>query len=439
MDELGIEPPPPRDEESNWVDTLLYSVLGGLIVMVLFSRMGCDPAGQMRALLERVGDGTRDDKPAKLDDPGGRSSAYVTAYNQAVQLANAQRWQEALGYAEAASRAESSGLDNASRAAAPLLRGQILTALRRHDEAVWAIEQARGYATSPQLHEALAIAQFQKQDYRQALAHARDYVDGGGPPKANIYFILGYAYDRLGETDQATQWVRRGREEFPKDENLSRLNQKYARDAVTERGMQTVQDGRFVLKFMNIPEQAQRRDETLRALQSAYSRVCDAYGFQPREALPVILYPTSGAYYQGSGAPAWSAAQYDGKIRVPLSSNDARGLDAVIAHELTHYVIHEIAGDKVPAWLDEGLAQIAEGRDESWATTTLNAASARFTLEQLTPSFTRISDATQARVAYAQALLTTRRLVDQIGSGRMRGVLDALAQGRRIEELVNLR
>lgn len=438
MDELGIEPPPPPEEESNWVDTLLYSLLGGLVVMVMLNRLGCDPVKQVTALLD-ASQKVADARPAKLEDPGGRSSAYVASYNQAVQLANAQRWQEALPHAEAASRADGSGLDNASRAAAPLLRGQILSQLRRHDEAIWAIEQARGYASSAQLHDALATAQFQKQDYRQALAHARDYIDSGGPPKSFIYFVLGYSYDRLGETDQAAQWVARGREEFPKDENLAKLNQKYSRDAASERGMSTVQDGRFVLKFVNIPDQADLREATLRALSSAYSRVCGTYGFQPREALPVILYPSSGAYYEGSGAPRWSAAQYDGKIRVPLASGAAQGVDAVIAHEMTHYVLHEIAGDRIPAWLDEGLAQISEGRDEAWAAQALQGTTTRFTLAQLSQSFTRISDPTQARVAYAQALLTTRRLVDQVGSGRVRGILDQLAQGRKIEELVDLR
>jgi hypothetical protein len=41
----------------------------------------------------------------------------------------------------------------------------------------------------------------------------------------------------------------------------------------------------------------------------------------------------------------------------------AAGRTTIFRHELTHVAVHRMSGDDVPAWLDEGLATLVEGRD----------------------------------------------------------------------------
>ncbi|MDQ6858015.1 MAG: hypothetical protein M3Z65_03365 [Chloroflexota bacterium] len=41
----------------------------------------------------------------------------------------------------------------------------------------------------------------------------------------------------------------------------------------------------------------------------------------------------------------------------------AAGPTTIFRHELTHVAVHRMSGDLVPAWLDEGLATVVEGRD----------------------------------------------------------------------------
>ena len=441
MDELGIEPPPPDDQAATWIDTALYWLLGCLVAAFAFSRSGCDPVARARALMATA---LAVERPAPrlsgaLDDKSGRGSAYAVMYNRAHDMASAQRWSEALPLADQACRLDSRGLPPEARAAAYLLRGEILGELRRYDEAIATIEQARALGTIPRLHEVLAGVYWAKQDYRQVVGAARDYTDAGGPPSVNVYVLAAMALDKLGDVAEAAQWTARGRTDFPGDPTLAKLAERFNRQAWSERGMSTREDGRFVLKFVDLAEQSDVREKALRALNRAYNSACATYAFTPRGALPVILYPTTGAYYNASGAPQWSAAGYDGKIRVPLNTTTAQGLEAVVAHEITHFVLHEIAGNHVPGWLDEGLAQIAEGRDERWAATELQRAGGTFPLSQLESSFTRITDPGQARIAYAQALVTTRRVVNRVGMGRMRGILDQLAAGRHISELVDVR
>lgn len=434
------QPPPPRTEESGgWLDTAMYAALGLLVVWMLGTRFGlwsrvqtfyaslkAAPVALPRA--PRLGKG-------REQGGTGNDAAYADAYNEAHTLAAARRWPEALTAVERACRIDTRALDPQTRAAATLLRARICSELKRWDAAIASAEQARALTPGVPVYEALTDIYFQKGDYRQAVNYGRDFLDAGGKVSPRIYYMLGASHDRLGDVEQASQWIHRGRIEFPEDEALAKLGERYDRQARSERGMATQADGRFVLKFADVREQAGLRDAALKALDRAYTRACAAYSFQPTEALPVILYASPSDYYTASGAPQWSAAQFDGKIRVPLASSTAQGIDAVVAHEMTHYVVHQIAGERVPAWLDEGLAQMAEGRDESWAQALVDRSPSAVPLAQLERSFADIRDPDQAKLAYAQALVSTRRLVDKVGMGRIRGILDQLAAGRRIDQL----
>lgn len=444
------EPPGPDREDqerATWVDHALYALLGCLLVALLISRSGFSPTARLQALLDAfqpAGGSAQARLPGPLSRTGGDHpalwDAYATAYSRAHQLAQERKFSEALPLADQACAMDTRALPADARAAGHLLRGTILSELKNFEEAVAAINQARSLTPGALIYEALAAIYFKRKDYRQAVAFGRDFLDSGGKVTPEIYSLLATSHDRLGDVEQASQWIGRGRAEFPDDATLARLGTRYDREAHSERGMATHQDARFILKFVEVREQAHVRDQCLRALERAYTSTCAAYVYQPREALPVILYPSPGAYYNASGAPQWSAAQYDGKIRVPLPPGDrsSRELEAVMAHEMTHYVIHQVAGDKVPAWLDEGLAQLAEQRDDAWAHAEL-ARGQRFALADLEKPFVRLGSTDQARLAYAQALVTTRRLVDQVGMPRMRGILDQLAAGRKLDELVDIR
>jgi hypothetical protein len=59
---------------------------------------------------------------------------------------------------------------------------------------------------------------------------------------------------------------------------------------------------------------------------------------------------------------AWSAAAYDGRIRVPLGAGleQPEELDRVVLHEFVHAVLAILGGRTVPAWVNEGLATVLE-------------------------------------------------------------------------------
>jgi hypothetical protein len=77
----------------------------------------------------------------------------------------------------------------------------------------------------------------------------------------------------------------------------------------------------------------------------------------------VSLY-TNQAFFDVTQAPAWTAALNDGKIRIPVSGMDSvtPALAHVLRHELTHSFIAQITHGRAPTWLNEGIAQLEEGR-----------------------------------------------------------------------------
>src|SRR5262245_14512724 len=84
----------------------------------------------------------------------------------------------------------------------------------------------------------------------------------------------------------------------------------------------------------------------------------------------IYLYSDQQAYAQATGAPAWSGGFVQYQRRTVYSFLGATAfLEQTLPHELAHLVFREFVGlnnDRVPRWLDEGVAQYAEvGRREA--------------------------------------------------------------------------
>jgi len=99
-------------------------------------------------------------------------------------------------------------------------------------------------------------------------------------------------------------------------------------------------------------------------------------------------------------------------------------LRRIIAHELTHAFVFELAKGRAPTWLNEGLAQFFEGDAER-----IVPPETLVPLNALHGSFLAL-DRTAARRAYAESLSATAYLVDRYGLFRVRLLLAALGTNR---------
>src|SRR5437867_863413 len=175
---------------------------------------------------------------------------------------------------------------------------------------------------------------------------------------------------------------------------------------------------------------ADARRAVLAALETARRRVVAQLGDAGPEPVSVVLYER-GQFSDVTGSHAWVNGLFDGRIRLPLGpALPARGeLARLLTHEYAHAVIHHRARGRAPRWLQEGLAQVLEGRAADPAL----AASGGLTLSGLEALVTD-PDPRWAHAGYELALFVVADLLDRGGMESMRALLARLGAGETIAD-----
>ena len=201
-----------------------------------------------------------------------------------------------------------------------------------------------------------------------------------------------------------------------------------ARDAAVDARFFTSHGAHFTVLFEGPADEALARSAVER-LEAAYFRIGTALATFPEEVVTVVLY-TQEQFRDITRSPAWAAAAYDGRIRVPVRGALRRPgeLDRVLAHELTHAFVRSIAPRGVPTWLNEGLAVFFEPGGLDAARRLLARTSDRLPHDRLAAGFDRLSTAS-ARLAYAQSAAVVERLIELAGTPAIVALLQDLARG----------
>lgn len=148
-------------------------------------------------------------------------------------------------------------------------------------------------------------------------------------------------------------------------------------------------------------------------------------------------------FYLTTGAPRWTNAMYyRGQIIIPLPANEVPDFDNIyrsLKHEYTHAVLNTLSAGKCPGWLDEGLAQWAEGEENPALRPALYDWLSKHKpvgLELLQGGFTKLnSDMVPA--AYAQSLFAANTMVKTFGFSQIRHYLDNLRMGQSPQTAFN--
>jgi tetratricopeptide (TPR) repeat protein len=169
--------------------------------------------------------------------------------------------------------------------------------------------------------------------------------------------------------------------------------------------------------------------EAAERLENAYWRVGRTLGVYAAKRITVVLY-TRDQFREITRLASWSAAAYDGSIRMPIGgAPDGRDdLDRVLSHEYVHALVAMVGGRTVPAWLNEGLATVLEPAGSEDAEAPLARTRVRPDLSKLHRSFVDLSRH-DAEIAYASAARAVRRLIEQRGAPAIVALLQDLAQG----------
>ncbi|MCS6883834.1 MAG: hypothetical protein RMM17_09415 [Acidobacteriota bacterium] len=172
------------------------------------------------------------------------------------------------------------------------------------------------------------------------------------------------------------------------------------------------------------------QSELLSKLDDSYVLLSRRFGYVPSEKISVIFY-TRQAFFDITRAPSWAGALNDGKIRVPVGGliGVSDELSRTLIHELVHSFVHFKSKGRCPTWLNEGLAQLLEGRspDIVW----LASLQSLPKLSTLSTAFTGLSSV-EARIAYAYSLAAVEVLAEK-GLAVVVAILEDLARNYDVE------
>ena len=283
---------------------------------------------------------------------------------------------------------------------------------------------------APRFREGLALFRARRDreagtTLERALADHPERVDG--------WELLALVRYRLGENAAAIEAWERALRLDPKNE---RLRQDLARARREERveGQLFLDQStpHFAIKYDGARDAALgKRIGTL--LEEAYRVVGGLLGRYPSQELAVVVYP--GQTFRAlTGSHAWVGALYDGKIRIPakgLAQAPAASLQRLLRHEYAHALLHALGGPKLPAWLQEGFAQLAEGRAAASALSELRQLGGQVpSLSELSQPFSEVKEAKETKRRYAAACLFFHHLVAQHGMPAVAAAVEAMGEGK---------
>ena len=291
-------------------------------------------------------------------------------------------------------------------------------ASRRYDEAVRLLE--RVLALEPGANEArqgLLALRLEQGDWPAVEAAARELQRHGVWDSTTVN-ALAYSLVRQDRVAEAVEILTRYLERQA-DPTAAALLDRLRRDSATETSLRQQTLSHFHVRYDGEAHEDVGR-ELLRVLDRHYATLARNFDHEPAAPIPVVLLSRE-AYYDGTGAPAWSGGRYDsfdGRVRIPiggLTTSLTRDLDDTALHELTHAFVADRSRGLAPRELQEGLAQMMEGKHLS-----------------------SLPDATLRALAsgrlggvggfYLMSLAFAEDLVAQRGQGGVNDVLSAMAR-----------
>ncbi|MDO8730230.1 MAG: peptidase MA family metallohydrolase [Candidatus Omnitrophota bacterium] len=274
-----------------------------------------------------------------------------------------------------------------------------------------------------------AVAAYNERDLDAALRYAKEAVSER-PGHADTHILLGQLYYLRQDLKRAKESWERALKLAPDRKDVKEALEKLGREAGIEKTMVHGDTHPFVLRFAEgqVPVESSFLREILR---DAYRKIGQQFNYFPDHAIPVLLYSDSD--FQKIKSLSHSVGGlYDGKIRLPLKPGSLNGdrLQAILWHEYTHAVVHDLSRGRCPMWLNEGIATSQEFRIKN-----VEVGRVRAALEQeklpawdLLWSESRYDQAT-LDLYYQTSFMITQYLVRRWSWKEMARLLERLGQG----------
>lgn len=314
-----------------------------------------------------------------------------------------------------------------------LVAPEAWSALERHDAeraASLFSEELKLRPRDPVLHYGAGSAAYALGRPGSALSSLRTAVDLD-PQFAEAQMMLGrVAYER-GDSDLAIRSMEKAAALRPRDGGLTRLLDQWRRESSVHNSYVEKPAEHFRILYEGGTQQS-IGDRVARVLESEYWRIGKTLNSFPAGTLMVVLY-TNREFHDITRSPSWATGTYDGRIRIAVGGTlPSRDLDRVVTHELVHAFVANAAPQRVPAWLNEGLATHLEASDHTWAPDVLRKATTIVPLDTLVHGFSGF-DEQGALVAYAESAIAAEILCARLGAN-VGSFLQIVGNGHSVDQ-----
>lgn len=267
--------------------------------------------------------------------------------------------------------------------------------------------------------------------HRRGFPHrARIYVLEAAelaPQDPRVAARLGEVHYAQGRVAEAVEAWERAVEGGGGDETLRTRLHHARRAAAVEARLHEQVSGSFRILY-DLERHGVVASRVLRALSQARLELAAKLEQPGPDEIRIVL-TDFREFRETTGAQRWAVGLYDGQIRLPVHE-DGKGLENLLArarHEYVHAALASL-GRRVPSWLNEGLAQTAEGRRALDARAAVRRSPA-VPLAQLGESFVGTRNTGTARRLYDTSLAFVDWLSDGERAGAFRAMIRRLFAG----------
>ncbi|MAG55306.1 MAG: hypothetical protein CMJ83_03360 [Planctomycetes bacterium] len=373
--------------------------------------------------------------PGQVEEPKTRAGKARALNEQGVEDYKGGEYQKAVSLFEQARQLDPKNA-TIGRNLARALHGRAVGKLKANElqPATRDLERALSLDTSEPLFSVVLADVWQRRDQNRRARTVLEKALKRHPDSSHVFEALGrleYREEFLTRALECLDTAARLDPERAKD--YAKFHAKVRREAKVEKSFFKDVKGHFTVKYDDRSFSAVGT-AVLDLLDKTYNRLASDFRRWPRKPLTVVLY-TRGDYDSATGAHKWTGGLFDGKIRLPVRNyrRAAREIERTLAHELCHWFVREMADVRCPLWLNEGVAQLQEGKKPGGVTRRLITAARggdRYKkFAALPKSWAGIKDRNTVSLYYAQALHFTDFLVRRYGWSGVSDLLRALKPG----------
>ena len=231
--------------------------------------------------------------------------------------------------------------------------------------------------------------------------------------------IVAYRRDRIGEAIEL--WERSLA--IRQDDAVSGRLAKARKELEVEQDFYRSGAAHFTLKYDGNKASESLSNEILDHLEATYGDLTSRFIVFPESVIIVTLYSRE-AFHDVTESPRWVGGLFDGQIRIPIGglTRLTEASRDVFTHELTHCIVYHKTRGAAPRWLQEGIAQLMEGRSALRLEAELAGKHGGLTPQQLAETF-----------SYPLSLSLVEHFLERWSFSHLLDLLSALGAGSDIE------